>query len=175
MMTPPGSATGQQWAELIRLHPWLYLWTRARVWLTTLRTPGSAACPMIITGIDGGDRDLLARAGLSAREDAKDEWDEDYASWFLRGPLYSHEFYGLLLIVALAWLAVGWLRGERRPETMVTAAMGLSALAFTASFFVVSVDCDYRFLYFLDVAAMASLSRLVAARSAARPVRGAAQ
>jgi len=160
---------------LIRLHPWLYLRTRERVWLTTLETPRSADCPMVIAGIDGGDRDLLIRAGLSARDDAKDEWDEDYASRFLRGPLYSHEFYGVILIAALAWLVAGWFRGERRPETIVTAAMGLSALAFTASFFVVSVDCDYRFLYFLDVAAMASLSRLAAARSAMPPVKTAAR
>ena len=165
MMTPPGAMAGRQWAGLVWRHPWLYAGTRAQVWLTTLETPVSAGCPMIITGIDGDDPDLLARAGLRARADAKDEWDEDYASRFLGGPLYSHGFYGAVLIVALAGLSAGWFRGDRRPETIVMAAMGLSALAFTASFFVVSVDCDYRFLYFLDVTAMVLLSRLLAARS----------
>jgi hypothetical protein len=162
MMTPPGAAVGRQWADLIREHPWLYAGTRARVWWTTLDTPGSAGCPLIITGIDG-DRNLLARAGLRARDDAKDDWDEDYALRFVGGPLYSHVAYAALLIGSLLWLAAGWLRGDRRPETLVTAALGLSALAFAASFFVVSVDCDYRFLYFLDVAAMAVLTRVVAA------------
>jgi hypothetical protein len=172
MMIPPGSAAGDQWASLIRNHPWLYLEMRARVWLTTLRTPGAAACPMIITGIDGGDPSLLARAGLAARDDPKDEWDEDYASRFLGGPLYSHVFYGALLILSLAWLARRLQKGDRGPEAIVTATMALAALAFAASFFVVSVDCDYRFLYFLDVAAMAILSRLFAARPP-DPVSGA--
>jgi hypothetical protein len=31
-----------------------------------------------------------------------------------------------------------------------------AALAFTATFFIVSVACDYRYLYFLDVAAIAA-------------------
>jgi hypothetical protein len=174
MMTPRGSAAGQQWAELISLHPWLYVRTRSRVWLTTMATPLSADCPMIITGIDDANPALLANAGLRARQDAKDDWDEDYASQFLGGPLYSHVFYGALLVVALAWLAARWRAGERGPEAIVSAAMGLSALAFAASFFAISIDCDYRFLYFLDVTAIASLTRLVAARSAA-PVRGKVQ
>jgi hypothetical protein len=164
MMIPPGAAAGQQWIGLIRSHPWLYLRTRTRVWWTTLTTPLSAGCPMIITGIDGGDPNVLAAAGLSARQNAKDEWDEDFASRFLGGPLYSHVFYGALLVVALTGLAVRWPRLGRDPARIVTAAMGLAALAFTASFFVVSIDCDYRFLYFLDIAAMACLTRLVASR-----------
>jgi hypothetical protein len=38
-------------------------------------------------------------------------------------------------------------------------AVGLlgSALLFTASFFVIAIACDYRYLYFLDAAAMAAL------------------
>jgi hypothetical protein len=119
---------------------------------------------MIISGIDGGDPSLLARAGLRARDDAKDEWDEDYASRFLGGPLYSHVFYGALLILSLAWLAGRMQKGDRGPEAIITAAMALAALAFAASFFIVSVGCDYRFLYFLDVAAMATLSWLAANR-----------
>ena len=166
MMIPPGAAVGDQWASLIRDHPGLYLQTRTAVWMTTLRTPASAACPMIITGVDG-DAAMLARAGLRARDDAKDEWDEDYASRFLDGPLYSHVLYGVLAIGAFAWLGARWRRGDRGPEAIATAALLLAALAFAASFFVVSIDCDYRFLYFLDVAAMAALSRLAAARPSA--------
>lgn len=164
MMVPPGPAAGEQWASLIHGYPGLYLETRARVWLTTLRTPRSAACPMIVTGVDGADPAMLGEAGLRARDDAKDEWDGDYAARFLGGPLYSHLFYGALLIAALAWLARRWRRGDRGPEAIVTGAMGLATLAFAASFFVISVDCDYRFLYFLDVAAMAAVARLAAAR-----------
>jgi hypothetical protein len=35
--------------------------------------------------------------------------------------------------------------------------MLLASLAFTASFFVISIACDYRYLYALDLAALASL------------------
>ncbi len=34
------------------------------------------------------------------------------------------------------------------------AGLLVSALAFVATFFIISVACDYRYLYFLDVAAM---------------------
>ena len=37
------------------------------------------------------------------------------------------------------------------------AALIASALAFTASFFVISISCDYRYLYFLDLSALAAL------------------
>jgi len=38
---------------------------------------------------------------------------------------------------------------------LAIAAMLASALAFAASFLVISIACDYRYLYFLDLAAMA--------------------
>jgi hypothetical protein len=166
MMIPKGPAVGMQWARLIDDHPWLYLETRSHVWLVTVATPPDAGCPVIITGVDAGNPAMLARAGLRPRHDAKDDWDDEYAAQFLGGPFYSHLVYAVLLIAGLVWLAVRWGRGERGPEAIVIAAMGLAALTFTATFFVVSIDCDFRFLYFLDVAAMATLSHLAAARPA---------
>jgi hypothetical protein len=35
--------------------------------------------------------------------------------------------------------------------------MLIAAFAFTASFFVISIACDYRYLYFLDIAALAAV------------------
>jgi hypothetical protein len=166
MMVPAGSAAAEQWVSVVRDNPWLYLETRSRVWLETLSTPRSTDCPMVITGVDGGDAAMVVRAGLRARDDDKDDWDGDYASWFVGGPLYSHLFYAAILLIVLAWLAVRWRQGDRGSEAVLTGAMALAALVFVASFFVISVDCDYRYLYFLDVAAMAALSRLVAGRPA---------
>ena len=40
---------------------------------------------------------------------------------------------------------------------MVMAGLMLGVLAFTASFFVISIACDYRYLYALDLAAVAGL------------------
>ena len=163
MMISRGSVVGRQWTALIQDYPLLYLRTRAAVWLVTLTTPERDACPMIIVGVDA-EPAMLARAGLKARVDAKDAWDEDYASRFVGGPLYSHLFYGALLVAALVVQAARWKRGDRGPKAAATLGLGLAALAFAASFFVVSVDCDFRFLYFLDVAAMAVAARVAAAR-----------
>jgi hypothetical protein len=166
MMTPPGDAAARQWRRLILDRPDLYLAVRARVWLITLMTPPSALCPMVFTGVDGGDADLLRAAGLQARDDDKDGLDSDYVSLFLRTPLFCHAVYGLLSMAVLAIAARRWLRGDRRPERLATMALCLAGLAFAGSFFVLSIDCDYRFLYFLDVSAMVA----AVAEAAGRPV-----
>ncbi len=164
MVTPAGDAAGRQWKRLILERPDLYLAVRLRVWLITLMTPASALCPMVFTGVDGGDADLLQSAGLRAREDDKDDLDSAYASVFLNTPLFCHASYALICLAVLALAAWRWRRGDRRPERLVTMALCLAGLAFAASFFVLSIDCDYRFLYFLDVAAMVAASAEAAAR-----------
>lgn len=103
MMTPPGGALGDQWSAVMVNDPGLYLRTRAKVLAITVGTPATAACPMVITGVDAGDPALLRRAGLSARDNAKDDWDSDYAMAFLGTPVFSHTFYSVLAIAALAW------------------------------------------------------------------------
>ncbi|MEI9931228.1 MAG: hypothetical protein WDM89_11975 [Rhizomicrobium sp.] len=40
---------------------------------------------------------------------------------------------------------------RRAQGDLAMAAMLISALLFTASFFVISIACDYRYLYFLDM------------------------
>jgi hypothetical protein len=164
MVTPSGGAAGKQWAQLFLRTPGLYLSVRTRVWMITLLTPASARCPMIFTGIDGGDVDLLRAAGLKAREDDKDDWDSDYASAFLGTPVFSHAFYGAVILLVLGLSARRWARGDRSSGLLAAVALGLAGLAFAASFFVLSIDCDYRFLYFTDVAAMVVAVREAAAR-----------
>jgi hypothetical protein len=155
----PGRATDSQWRALLLRRPILYLRTRGKVFSATLLTPAADACPMTYAGVDGEFPQLLARAGLRARYDDKDEWDEDYEGMFLSTPIFSHVFFGALLVALLIWIARDMALGDRRPATWAMAAMGLSALLFTASFFVISSACDYRYLYFLDLAAMAVLIR----------------
>ncbi len=45
---------------------------------------------------------------------------------------------------------------RRRTCDIAVAALPASALVFAATFFIISVACDYRYLYFLDVAAIAA-------------------
>jgi len=164
----PGSATSRQWRALLLAEPILYLRTRAKVFASTLLASTADKCLITFTGVDGPPR-LLARAGLSARYDDKDSWDEAYETTFVSTPVFSHVFYGAILIVLLLWRLRDIVRGDRRPETWSTATMAVCALLFTASFFVISSACDYRYLYFLDVAAMAALVRRASERPAVRP------
>jgi len=76
----------------------------------------------------------------------------NYSSWFLDTPVLSHVFYSALSL-ALAGLFL-W---RRDPADLVMVALQLSGVAFAASFFIISIACDYRYLYFTDLAAMVGL------------------
>jgi hypothetical protein len=104
---------------------------------------------------------MLRAAGLTARETDKDDWDSDYATAFLDTPFFSHITYAVLAVSLLFLAARDLARGES-PELAATAGLLVSAFAFSASFFVISLACDYRYLYFLDVAAMAALAQRAA-------------
>jgi hypothetical protein len=168
LMPAPGDAVGRQWRALILARPWLYLETRAAVWWATLATPPADLCPMVFTGVEG-DPGALKRAGLKPRQTDRDDADDDYAEAFHGTPLFSHLAYGVLLgLVAAAEAWACWREGPD-PGRIASLAMMAAAALFTLSFFVVSVDCDYRYVYFLDVAAMAAALRLASARPA--PIR----
>jgi hypothetical protein len=166
LLIPDGDAASRQWAALVAHRPALYLRTRMGVFLSTLLTPEADACPMVFVGIDPDQPQLLKDAGLRARYDGKDRLDDRYASLFLGTPVFSHLFYAMVAMALLAMALRDHLRADRRPELIAVAAMLGAALLFTASFFVISNACDYRYLYFLDVAAMAGLIRQAAARPA---------
>ncbi len=76
---------------------------------------------------------------------------ETYALGFAGTPVYSHAAYGALGLVLLVIL----LRRRRAPDIAV-AAMLAAALAFAMSFAVISIACDYRYLYDLDLAVIAA-------------------
>ncbi|HVN01873.1 MAG TPA: hypothetical protein VMT68_16865 [Caulobacteraceae bacterium] len=149
-----------QWRALILGHPWLYLRVRAEAFRWVFATPDPARCVMVETGIDG-PADGLVASHLSPRKDARDGALEAYALTFQNTPVSRHVTYAAVAIVLLAWL----LR-RRAPADLAVAAMLATALAFAASFFVISIACDYRYLYALDVSTIAAA--LYAAASAER-------
>jgi hypothetical protein len=151
----PDPAVGAAWRGLILMSPGLYLADRWRVFRQVFLTPDVQACDPVLVGVDPGDAAMLKAAGLAARDTPKDDWDGDYASAFLGSPVFSHLAYAVLAAILLA-LAV---RDAARGEIVMIATVGLlaAALAYAASFFIISIGCDYRYLYFLDVAAMAAL------------------
>jgi hypothetical protein len=156
-LVPQTGAVTRQWSWLIVHRPDLYLRTQTAAFLSTLFTPARDDCATVFVGVDGEDPDLLRQSGLVARFNAQDQWDDNYATAFVRTPVFSHPVYGVILLVLAALALADLLRGDRRPEHIVVLAMASAAVLFTASFFVITNACDYRYLYFLDVAAMAAI------------------
>jgi hypothetical protein len=165
-MTPRADPVGRDWIKLILRRPVLYDRLRSAVFLSTLATPASDNCPMMIIGIDGGDAGLLTLAGMKTRARAGDDWDEAYAGAFLGTPLFSHLTWTAVILICLALNLRDARRGARPPGFEAITGLGCAALLYAASYFVISGACDYRYLYVLDVAGMAILVNRVAYRPA---------
>ncbi|HXQ13346.1 MAG TPA: hypothetical protein VN814_01840 [Caulobacteraceae bacterium] len=149
-----------QWRALILRHPLLYLRVRGTAFGWVFLTPQQSECVLDVTGVDGPAEEM-AGAGLKPRRTAMDDALDGYAKAFAPTPAYSHATYGLVGLALLAFL----LRRRRAPDFAVAAMLG-GAFAFAASFAVISIACDYRYLYDLDLAVIAAA--LYAAASAGR-------
>ncbi len=158
----PGPWIGRQWRAAALASPGLYLHTRWDAFWQVLATPKVSACAPVLVGIDPGDPRMLSAAGLAARDTDKDDWDGDYAAAYLGTPVFSHLAWGGLALILLGLAARDV---ARRLEMIATIGLITAAVIFCASFFAISLACDYRYLYFLDVAAMAALIQRLSPRS----------
>jgi hypothetical protein len=156
----PSGLLSRQWRDLVLRHPWLYLRIRAADFGWLLATPDIDSCVAFFVGVEGPEP-WMSRLHMTNRIRPRDYALEAYGDRLTPTPLFWHWLYGA---AALAMLAV--LIWRRAPGDVAVAALLASALLFTASFFLISVACDYRYLYFLDVAAMAAALYLTAS---ARP------
>ena len=93
--------------------------------------------------------DILQSLGLRPGLRAHDRFLYVYVARFFGTPILSHLLFGALALVLMALLI-----RQSGPADLVMAGLLLAALVFVASFFVVSIACDYRYLYFLDLSAM---------------------
>lgn len=137
-----------QWLELIRQHPMRYIAMRAKVFRSVFLTPDIERCVPFVVGVKGS-ADTMKALGLAIRMDARDRGLLAYATIFLHTPIFSHLFFALLAAGLTVILLL-----RKRPEDIAIACLLLAALAFTLSFFVISIACDYRYLYFLDLSAI---------------------
>ena len=153
----PKGVVMAQWQALLLHHPLLYLRERLPVFWQVLATPDVGKCHPGYAGIDGDPAQLQA-LGLTRRQRPRDIGLLSYARRFIGTPVLSH--------LAFAALALGlmtlYLR-RRGPGDRAMAVMLAGAIVFTASFFFVSVACDYRYLYGLDLTAMLGLFHVFAA------------
>jgi hypothetical protein len=161
---PPG-AIFAQWRDLVLHHPRLYLEMRWPVFWQVLATPDVAACHPIFTGIDGAPATLRG-LGLTARHTPRALALARYAGAFIGSPLFSHLAFAALAVALLGWLLRRGLSRCSGPDLAVAGLMA-GALLFSLTFLIVSVACDYRYLYALDLSALAGA--LYAARGFRRP------
>jgi len=138
------------WMTLVTKHPLLYLSVRWDDFVAVVTTPDPQICHFITAGVANAP-DLLRQLGFSVRNNGRDRALRDYSRLFYATPVYSHLTWGFLAIVLLVVL----LR-SRDPADKVVAGLLAGALLFALSFFFISIACDYRYLFFLDLAAMAA-------------------
>lgn len=137
-----------EWLDLIRHQPGLYLRIRALAFAQVVGTPVIDRCLPLTIGVDGPAETLKA-LDMPARRTLNDRKIYNYATWFMDTPALSHlAFAALALAVGVALLV------RRDPADLVIAGLMAGALGFAASFFVISIACDYRYLYLLDLAAI---------------------
>jgi hypothetical protein len=164
----PQPLVNAQWVDLVTRHPGLYLRVRWRDFYSVVATPVIDWCLPIDVGVQAPDQ-LMADLRMADRWSDADQRLQNYASWWFDTPAYRHH----------AWLAVSvflslFLLWRREATDIPILALQVASLAFAATFFLISIACDYRYLYFCDVAAMAGLVYVaVDLRRAARRDEGA--
>lgn len=140
-----------QWRALVLSNLGTYLSVRADdfVWLLFGSDPDT--CSVVQIGVRGAPQDLKA-AQLAPRYDRRDRWlYENYATPLLATPLFSHIFYALLGLSCFFYLL--W---RQRPADLAIACLIAAAGLYAASYFFISVSCEYRYLFLLDLAVIAA-------------------
>jgi hypothetical protein len=164
LRTVPRAVIQAEWIELVTGNPDVYLRARAQAFAQVLGTPVIDRCLPATVGVDGPDYALEALK-MPRRQTREDRRLYNYVTWFLDTPAMSH-----LAFAAIA-LAVGVVLLVRRdPADLVIAGLMAGALGFAASFFAISIACDYRYLYLLDLAAITGLIYLAIDPRLRRPV-----
>jgi hypothetical protein len=144
----PDAATHAQWRRIVVHYPAAYLLQRADVFRWVFLTPKLELCLPVQVGVVGPAamlKDLDVETGV----DIQDQGLADYAKRFYGTPVFSHLTWALVAVAVIVLL----LR-RRDPADWVFVALLAGTLVFVASFAAISVACDYRYLYLLDLAAM---------------------
>ena len=155
----PSGVVFAQWRQLVFSHPGLYLRERWPVFRWVVAPPDLIVCHPDVVGVDGPS-DMLKTLGLKEQMRPQDRLLYSYVANFFHTPILSHLLYGALAVI----MAILLLRRGAGADFAI-GGLQIAALAFAASFFVVSIACDYRYLYFLDLTAMTGALQFFAGRS----------
>lgn len=144
----PAETVTKQWWLTVRTNPAGWLIQRAQVFGWLFWPSHIDQCHPFYVGVHGANEHLKA-LHMSERIDARDWRLWSYADRFK--PVFSHALFAVVAAIALVLCLC-----RRRTEDFVVAGMLGGTLAFVASFFVISIACDYRYLYELDLSALAA-------------------
>jgi hypothetical protein len=150
----PQGAIFAAWSDLVFHHPALYLRVRWPVFHWVVAPPDLLQCHPDVVGVDGPN-EVLNALGLREQIRPQDRFLYFYVAQFIGTPVLSH-----LLFAALALLALALLIRRGQGSDIAIAGLMVGALIFGLSFYVISIACDYRYLYFLDMAAMTGALKL---------------
>jgi hypothetical protein len=151
----PDEVADAQWREMVLHQPLAYLRQRFEVYRWLIAPPDIDRCLPYTIGVDGPP-EKMAALNLPHGWEPQDMAMSAYTLRFVHTPVFSHLSYA-----AVAAAVAGLLLLRRDPVDMVVVALMLAGLAFAASFLVMSLACDYRYLYFLDLAAITGLIYVV--------------
>ena len=149
-----------QWKALVLDHPGPLSRARWPVFRWTVAAPDVSQCHPAFVGIEGDAAELKA-LGMAARIRPRDRILALYARAWMGTPVLSHLTFAILASLLLAIMLL-----RRRDTDIAMAGMLAGALLFSLSFFVVSIACDYRYLDFLDLAALTGAFYWAASRPA---------
>ena len=159
----PSPVMQAEWIDLVTQHTGLYLKVRMADFRQVFATPVIDKCLPVHLGADG-PAPAMADLKMTRRWSHDDQRLYNYVTWFLDTPAYSHITYALVAFVV--GLLLLW---RREPADLAMAGLMGGSLAFAASFFVISIACDYRYLYLLDMAAITGVLYLALDPVLSRP------
>jgi hypothetical protein len=147
----PAHALWSQWSELVGTETATYLAVRAELFWWVFQSPDVGQCHPFHVG-DQGDAADMKELGAVTRLDARDIALWHYGDVFEYTPVFWHGLYAAIALLVL----IAVLR-RRRPADIAMASLIAAVFAFTATFFVISIACDYRYLYVIDLTALAAV------------------
>jgi hypothetical protein len=137
-----------QWENTLVSDPAGYARRRLEVFRWVFMTPDLIACVPLHLGVSGLPN-IQKELGLVDGHWVQDGRLWDYSRRWFATPVYSHLSYALLAAAVAVLLLI-----RRSPPDIAMAGLMVGVLGFAGTFLVVSIACDYRYLYALDLAAI---------------------
>jgi hypothetical protein len=154
----------RQWWSAVREHPSLYLRHRIELfkWLIGLRD--TTRCLPIYAGVSPEPGALVRWLGLKPGL----TWRARLVTMAERHFLF---LYKPIEYAIIAISLIGYLLWRRAPDKATVIWLQVAGLAYLSSYFLIGIACDFRYAYFLVVAAVVGLTDTLLLRRCGSPGR----